>query len=79
MTADPACYILNAQINGFGHRFVYTPKMLRASLQKAGFRSIEEYAVSESDDAVLVDIEQRARWRAREANAYETMVFQATR
>jgi predicted SAM-dependent methyltransferase len=42
-TADPACLILNRQLRYWGHEFVYTPKMLRASLESAGFVEVKEF------------------------------------
>ena len=38
VTPDPECYILNQQLRQWGHQFVYTPKLLRSSLEAAGFQ-----------------------------------------
>jgi predicted SAM-dependent methyltransferase len=78
-TPDLECYILNRQLREWGHQFVYTPKMMRASLAAAGFSQIKEFPVGESDDPALRNLEDRANWEASGANAYEAMVFQAIR
>jgi len=78
-TPDPECYILNYQLREWGHRFVYTPKMLRARLEEAGFRDIKEFHAGESDDPALKDLEERIKWATRDANAYEAMIFQGVR
>jgi SAM-dependent methyltransferase len=78
-TVDPQCYILNHQLRDWGHQFVYTPKLLRDSMERAGFHNIREWTPGESDDAALSGIERRAGWNARDVNAYETMILQGTR
>lgn len=78
-TPDPECYILNLQMRTWGHEFVYTPKMLRASLEKAGFRDVKQFRPGESDDPALFDLEVRSKWVTADVDAYETMVFQAVR
>jgi len=76
---DTECFILNMQMREWGHQFVYTPKMLRAVLEIAGFRDIKEYSVGQSDDSELRGLEGRARWAAAKANVYETMIFEAAK
>ena len=78
-TPDPECYILNRESHDWGHQFLYTPLMLRASLQSLGFRNIKEFQPGESDEATLRNSEERIHGVMKEANAYETMVFQAIR
>jgi predicted SAM-dependent methyltransferase len=79
VTADPECFLLNRELTSWGHRFVYTPRMLKGILESSGFKDVREFPVGESDDPVLAGIEYRARTNIREVNAYETMVFQAAR
>jgi SAM-dependent methyltransferase len=78
-TVDPECYILNHELRDWGHQFVYTPKLLRDSMERAGFRDIKEWNPGESDDPVLSGIERRAQWNTHDVNAYETMILQGTR
>jgi predicted SAM-dependent methyltransferase len=78
-TADPEGYILNHQMREWGHQFLYTPKMLRASLEAAGFRKIKQVEVGESDDPALKNVEERGDSPIKAVNAYEAMMFEAVR
>lgn len=82
-SADAPCLLVNHVMTGFGHRFLYTPKLLRARLGEAGFVDVRQYALGESDDAELRGVEVRSTWPAgtaeAEASAYETMVFEGTK
>lgn len=79
VTPDPECYILNQQLREWGHRFVYTPKLLRASLEAAGFKDIREFTAGESDDANFRGIELRAFSGMRDINRFESLVFEGVR
>lgn len=78
-TADPACFILNNEMHSWGHQFVYTPTMLRASFEKAGFKEVQQYAADQTDDPALKGLEIRPRGAFSDVNAYEAMAFEATR
>jgi len=78
-TPDPACYIINNEMRSWGHQFVYTPTMLRASFERAGFTQIRQYTAGETDDAVLKGVEMRPRTEFSGMNAYEAMAFEATK
>jgi predicted SAM-dependent methyltransferase len=78
-TPDPACTILNGEMRSWGHQFVYTPKMLRASLEKAGFAAIRQYATGETEDADFRAVEVRARTEWKDLNDFDSMAFEATR
>lgn len=78
-TPEPGTYIFNIEMQSWGHQFVYTPALLRASLEAAGFRDIKEFTAGESDDPAMRGLEGRANWTFRDVNSYETMVLQATR
>jgi predicted SAM-dependent methyltransferase len=80
-TADPACFLVNHQMYSFGHKFLYTPKLLRARLEAAGFKDIKEYAAGESDDPGLRNVEVRTTWDTdtAKANAYETFVLEGVK
>jgi len=79
VTPDPECYILNQQLRQWGHQFVYTPKLLRASLEAAGFKDIKELIAGESDDPTFRGVELRAFDEVRDVNRFETLVFEAVR
>jgi SAM-dependent methyltransferase len=76
---DNACFVFNAVMHSWGHRFVYTPAMMRASLMKAGFVDIRQYAAGESDDPALLGLDVRATGDYKALNAHDTMVFEAVR
>ena len=78
-TPDPAAFILNNEMRSFGHQFVYTPAMIRASFEKAGFTQIKQWAPGETDDPDLKDMEIRPRGDWKDVNAFEAMAFEATR
>lgn len=78
-TADPACFILSMQLREWGHQFVYSPKMIRASLESAGFSQIQQFAVNESDDPALRGIEHVPPGDLHSAKHYESMVWEAVR
>lgn len=79
VTPDPECYILNQELREWGHQFLYTPKLLRASLEAAGFQNIRELAAGETDDEVFRAVESRAFGDVRDVNRFETLVFEAVR
>jgi len=79
MTADPANAIVNQEMYEFGHRFVYTPKMLRSTMEAAGFTQIQQFESGESNDPALKGIEVRSYSNVRDIDRYETMAFEGTR
>lgn len=78
-TPDSACLILNNEMRSWGHQFVYTPAMLRASFEKAGFTQIRQYGAGETDDPALKGLEMRPQVSYKDVNAYEAMAVEATR
>lgn len=85
-TPDPADLILNSELTEYGHQLVYTPKMLRKTLEAAGFTQIQQYQSGESDDPALKGLERRSHLSSlpggpaiRDIDHYETMVFEAVR
>jgi predicted SAM-dependent methyltransferase len=78
-TADNECYILNQQMRQWGHQFVYSPKMLQAHFEVAGFQEITTQRPGESADPNLTGIDLRARGEVRFLNEYDVMVFEAVR
>ena len=76
--APLAGFVLNNMFHNFNHRFVYDEETLRHALDGAGFVDVKEWAVGESDDPALTNLERHMRSVA-EFNAYETMVLEARR
>jgi len=80
-TPDAATYILNSEMHEFGHQFLYTPKLLKANLEAAGFQIVKQVQLGESDDTGLRNLDARAHWSRDVADVsnYESMVFEAIR
>jgi predicted SAM-dependent methyltransferase len=78
-TADSACFLVNHEMREFGHQFLYTPKLLRARLEEAGFVDIKEFAPGESNDPGLRNVEARANMDIAKSNAYETFVLEGVK
>jgi len=78
-TVDPAGMILNNQMRWFGHQFLYSPRMLRASMEQAGFTNIREYVAGESEDPVLKAADFGPGTEYKDVNAFEAMALEATR
>jgi predicted SAM-dependent methyltransferase len=76
---DPANVIVNLEMNEFGHRFVYTPTMLRSTMEAAGFTEVRQYRSGESDDPALKMLEVRSHSSVAKIDRYETMVFEGVR
>jgi len=79
VTPDAQCVILNLVLREWGHQFVYTPNLLQAELERAGFRQVREVASGQSTDPALQGLESREKWEFADANRYETMVFEAVK
>jgi len=78
-TSDPASVILNNQMRWFGHQFLYTPALLRSSMEKAGFTQIRQYVAGESEDPILKVADFGPGTYYKDVNAYEAMALEATR
>ena len=78
-TPDPASYILNSEMHEFGHRFLYSPKVLKSSLEAAGFTQVRQYLSGESDNPALKGLEVRSYSDVRSVDRYETMAFEGVR
>ncbi len=76
---DPANVIVNLEMYEFGHRFVYTPTMLRKTMEEAGFTQIRQYESGESNDPALKGLEVRSSSNVKDIDRYETMVFEGVR
>jgi predicted SAM-dependent methyltransferase len=74
-----AAIILNLQLSSWGHKFTYDPETLEAALARAGFTSVRQFEMSESDDPVLNGFEARTTGVNAATVRHETMVLQATK
>jgi predicted SAM-dependent methyltransferase len=53
--------VINNFVRDWGHLFIYDPKTLTHSLESAGFTAIERFAINESNDPALMDLENASR------------------
>ena len=74
-----AAIILNLQLSSWGHKFTYDPETLEAALARAGFTSLRQFEMSESDDPALQGFEARTTGVNAATVRHETMVLQATK
>ena len=59
----------------WGHRFLYDRTTLQSLLEEIGYKEIQFFEASQSDDPNFTGIEMRTS----ETDLYETMVVQAVR
>jgi predicted SAM-dependent methyltransferase len=78
-TAEPSGFVVNYEMHEFGHQFLYTPRLLRARLEEAGFVDIKEFAPGESDDPGLRNVEVRPHMDFAKLNAFETFVLEGVK
>jgi predicted SAM-dependent methyltransferase len=78
-TADPETYVLNFEMRQWGHQFLYTPKLMRARLQEAGFVNIAEVDLATSTEPGLNGIASRITGPLSYTDNYETMAFEAVK
>lgn len=71
-------FVINNFVRNWGHQFIYDEKVLRDSLQQAGFSDITSRALCESDDANLCNLENTKRMR-REYIELETFILEGTK
>jgi hypothetical protein len=48
-------------VRDWGHTFIYDEKILRFSLEKAGFKEITKFELNESEDEILRNLENERR------------------
>lgn len=53
--------VINNFVRDWGHQFIYDPKTLTRSLEKAGFVEIESFGINQSNDRSLTDLENASR------------------
>lgn len=71
-------FVINNFVRDWGHRFIYDEKTLYHSLELTGFRHIETFAVGQSNDAQLANLENVARM-PEGFFQLETMTMEATK
>ncbi|MBI3876816.1 MAG: methyltransferase domain-containing protein [Verrucomicrobia bacterium] len=72
-------FVVNNFFWDFGHYFVYDPDTLRLALEKAGFTSVRQCEIGQSEDEQLRGIESHGHVIGEDLNRFETMVMEATR
>lgn len=56
-------FAINNYVRGWGHQFIYDKESLGKTLDLIGFQDIEEFAIQESDDPHLTNLEIPVRMR----------------
>ena len=54
-------FVINNFVRDWGHLFIYNEKILRSSLERAGFHNITKYQLNVSEDKELRDLENEKR------------------
>lgn len=60
ISGAPSCedtFVINNFVRDWGHTFIYDEKALRFAMQEAGFKEITRFALNESEDLALRDLE----------------------
>jgi predicted SAM-dependent methyltransferase len=73
-----AVFVINNFVRAWGHQFIYDKRMLRFSLEKAGFTKLRECNVNQSDDYQLRNLENDKRMPAGFLQL-ESMTFEGTK
>ena len=71
-------FIINNFCRGWGHQFIYDEKILRLSLNKAGFCEIVRCPLQASADPLLRNLENEGRMPA-DYLRLETLTLEGTR
>lgn len=64
VNSAPYCedtFVINNYVRDWGHIFIYDEKVLRFSLEKAGFKEITKCNLNESEDEILRNLENEQR------------------
>ena len=54
-------FVINNYVRAWGHQFIYDERVLRDSMERAGFTHLKRYPVSESEDEELRNLEHVSR------------------
>ena len=71
--------VMNLFFSAWGHRFLYDPSSLTAMLREAGFVSVVQRRLGESEDADLRGIDQHWKSGGKPLDEYTSMFFEATK
>lgn len=73
-------FVINNAFRNWGHQFLYDAETLQAALAQAGFVHMTRHSPGQSDDPALRGLEAHGDHIGdNELNAFETMVFEASR
>lgn len=78
-TPTPQCTTVNLMFLAWGHQFLYDAPSLEATLKQAGFPSVTQHLLGESDDQHLRGIEMHWQTFGRDLDEYTSMFFEGTR
>jgi predicted SAM-dependent methyltransferase len=70
-------FVVNHQLRGWGHLFIYDLETLTYALESSGFAHVRKHDVGESDDPALRGIERHGENIGHRWNRYETLVVEA--
>jgi predicted SAM-dependent methyltransferase len=73
----PECATLNLFFREWGHTFLYDPVSLRATLEEAGFREVEQLELGVSRDPELRNVDMHHQYSGRDIDEYTSMFFEA--
>lgn len=78
--AAKASFVINNAFRNWGHTFLYDGELMTLAMTRAGFTAIRRFAVGQSDDGHLQNLESHGvHAENAEMVAFETMVYEATR
>jgi predicted SAM-dependent methyltransferase len=55
-------FVINNFVRDWGHAFIYDEKVLRFTMETAGFRELTRFTLNASNDAALQDLENEGRY-----------------
>ncbi|MGC1309918.1 MAG: methyltransferase domain-containing protein [Phormidesmis sp.] len=71
-------FVINNAFRNWGHQFLYDGELMALAMKKAGYANIKRYAMGESDDEQLCEVEAHGKnLGIQEMAAFETMVYEA--
>ena len=74
--SEPA-HTINRMFHEWGHRYLYSPDVLRRTMERTGFSAIERVEVGSSSDPDFDGIDFHGETIPDRWNRFETMVFEA--
>lgn len=74
---DDPCFAVNRLFSDYGHRFLYTERLLTRCLLEGGFRDVSRCAVGESDHPGLRGVDMHGERIAPAWNDYQSLILEA--